>query len=152
MKQFFALIAIMTTLSSTLAFAGPEDHYAQQTCYNMTAEGLKQKPESVPYQVCFEKAFVNLDKDQVVVRSYTQIALFEGLYTTELVRHTEDLYRYTAQAVLNTQKDESAILTLKGYSDVYGNIPANSIDIKIEYFKFNKSTNSVDKFTYTYLL
>jgi hypothetical protein len=128
-----AIIALSVLLTATISYAGPEDHFNDQTCYTIAAEDYPKAASELPLEICFEKVQLhltilnsNLKEDSIELYSYFSIhsQYLNNLKLTEYIRVTEDEYSYKASSVLVDREERHCEDSVKITLDVDGHVSA----------------------------
>ena len=134
MKIIFTLVTVLMSLA---AFAGPEEHISNQTCYHLVKQEKQFVPADVPAQICLEALTIDTAKENVYVDSYFQAGLFTNLKVTSLVRKNEDFFNFKTEALLKNEsesvcgKDERIYLVLNGLLDNYGSADMSNLQVSV---------------------
>lgn len=133
MGKFLVLFVSFVSLQS---FAGPEEHIANQICYNLVTVAGEYVPNTIPKSVCIEKVTVDTDKSQIYIESYFQQNLFNGMKLFSLVRKNEDFYNFYGNNTLFNKWDtgcgdgETVELKVMGLVDNYGAVDVSALNVQ----------------------
>lgn len=154
MKVFSILIL---TLASFSAFAGPEDHIADQTCYFLEASSPAPTSYVIPLKVCLEKISVNLPEQKVSVYSYFSPEFYTNLKLDYLARHNENGFSFRASSVINQTSNGSCdaasttVLNIAGRTDNDGAVAPTDLTISVDHLSTSDICHSAaEKTTYNY--
>ena len=128
-----AIVALSVLLTTTISFAGPEDHFQSQACYSIATEDYAKAHNELPLEICFETVQLhltslnsNFKEDSIELYNYfSQYSKYlKTLKLTDYVRVTDDEYSYKASSVLvdryESHCEEAVNITL----DVEGRVSA----------------------------
>ncbi len=133
------LILASLLMTSSICFAGPEDHIQAQTCYSLVDQDLSKVSDLAPKELCFEELSINTNENKLYVYSYFNHyqKFLNDLKITSLIRQTEDAYSYKAEKVLFEQTERHCedglklVLKLEGNVDFagYGDIGSQNLSL-----------------------
>lgn len=156
MKSFLVALTVFVSLN---AFAGPEDHIANQTCYALAEAQLKTAPLEVPRQVCLESLTVDTANQKISAYSYFQQDLYRNLKLESTVRKNEDWVHFSASSVFIDVWDSGC-----GYGDVFqlkinglvnynDQVSLSQLEVSVHVTSTNDTCHSVPRTTvYNYIL
>ena len=133
------IIVLLTLVLGMNAFAGPEDHMANQTCYDVQTTPGQYVPMAIPREICLEQLSIDPWANQITVHSYFQSELlFKGLKLTSLIRRNEDYFDFKASNVIFNQwnsgcgEGERTQLMISGLVDFAGESDVRSLHVTAE--------------------
>ncbi len=130
-------VSVLALVFSTVAFAGPEDHFQNQTCYRANVKSDVVLPTGVPAEICLEEVVVNLETNSISVFSYFQPEVWEDLGLITLIKRSEAEFKFLASKMLSENSDtacgkaEFVELYVIGLTDVKGKGNPNAVEINI---------------------
>lgn len=141
------------------AFAGPEEHLQNQSCYVIQPSTINV-PKNIPTEICLEDIYVSAAAHNITVFSYFQAELFKDLKLDQLVRKTENLYTYKASKYIYTNFDmicsygEQNEMTIEGVTDITGRGNPAQVTITVSYntTRDNCHTDLQEEALFTYKL
>jgi hypothetical protein len=155
MKHLILTLAILT---SSAAFAGPEEHINAQVCYELQLEEGQVPSKNVPDSVCVETLLIDLNTEEIEVYSYFQKQLVEDMTVTSLLRKNEDYYSFKSSKTLVNNWNagcgdgENTVLFINGLTDNYGLADVNYLDIFVTSEVANDTCHSTPaKVVYKYI-
>ncbi len=111
-------------LVSAIAFAGPEEHKDNQTCYGLEQQRAKQVDSQIPLEICLEKATLDFQSKKLNVYSYFQPQLFKDVDVTSVSRFNSNTFIFKAYSFLDDKWDsqkcqagETLSLVIKGFAN-----------------------------------
>lgn len=134
MKMLISLFLITINLN---AFAGPEDHISQQTCYEVNESQKALLSANVPSRVCLERLSIDQANNTIAVQSYFQPELFRGLELQVFFRQNEDYFKFQATNLLVDQngsgceESEKVELSMSGLMRFDHAVQLNELDISV---------------------
>ena len=156
MKIVYALLAL--TLSS-IAFAGPEDHYQNQSCYALEAAQLAKPTNQIPLEICLEEATLDLQHNKLYVSSYFQPELWKNISVYSLIPKNKDQYSFLAASRIYDNWDSSCgdgdtvEVMVSGLADLTGHIDPAALKVTVDHTVTNDTCHSQGlTTTYTYKL
>ncbi len=100
-------LSILTLVFSMTAFAGPEDHLQNQTCYVADVKAGEVLPASVPAEICLEDVVVNAEANSISIFSYFQPEIWEDLGLIIAYKRSQTEFKFLASKVLSENSDTS---------------------------------------------
>lgn len=134
MKKIIIAISMLVSLS---AFAGPEEHKANQTCYFLRTVGGQYVAPSIPQEICLEELAIDPMNQKMYVTSYFQSKLFEKISVFYFVRKNEDAYTFLSSARLfedgniTCSDHETTTMNISGQVDIYGTGDVKALKIMV---------------------
>lgn len=131
------LFFMTLVLASLIAKAGPEDHYQNQSCFELVGHS-DTISKTVPTEVCLEDIRLDLSENKINIYSYFQSELFKNLTLINLQQHKENRYDFSAQSLILENYDsgcgegEKVTLLIEGQADGYGISSAERINVSVE--------------------
>ncbi len=150
MKYLFMFAALVST---SVSFAGPEEHISAQACYVLDAASKAQAINLVPEVICFETLNIDPANSEIQVYSYFKSYqdTFSNLKITSLIRNTEDTYKYKAEKVLIYEEGPACgkltnlVLKMNGIVDFMGFGDITSQTLKVEQTLSNDVCHSYEE-------
>jgi hypothetical protein len=149
MKSLFLLV----TLLSVSAFAGPEDHIFNQTCYDLVKTEGQVLNKSVPEEICLETLNIDLSRETIAIESYFQAGYYSKMKVTYLARKNEDYYAFRARNNLKYDwiscgTGETVALELRGLVSNYGEGFVDQLEVFVETENTYDSCHSESEINY----
>lgn len=153
MKSVFAAVVL---LFSFLAFAGPEDHFANQVCYELEGSLDQNDLPVVPKQVCFEEIQLDVNKNKAYIESYFHADLYKQTSLYYLVRWNEDQYKFATSSLIYDHNDSicsdtnTLSIVISGVSDFLGAVDKTQVNVAVEHEYTNDNCHSEPRVIKTY--
>lgn len=157
MKFVIGFIALALSFN---AFAGPEEHIQNQSCYVIQVSKNQVVPTSVPTEICLEDIYVSAAAKNIVVFSYFQAELWKDLKLDQFTRVDDYQFAYQASKDIFEKWEGSCgdgeINTLKvsGVTDITGRGTPGEVKISVSHYttRDNCHTEPQEDGTYQYSL
>ncbi len=155
------VLGLMITFSSIFAFAGPEEHKQNQTCYRLDEAHLADvaKKKNFPIEICMEEMTLNPETGAVSAVSYFQPTYFLHMRTTHRIRSDRNGYYFTAANTIystlafSCDDGEYGDMTIEGTTDLNGKADLRSLQVSLTLYSSRDFCHSlVDQVTYRYNL
>lgn len=153
MKSVFTVLVL---LFSFVAFAGPEDHLANQVCYELEGSLNHSDLAEVPKQVCFEEIQLDVNKNKAYIESYFHADLYKQTSLIYLIRSTEDHYKFATTSLIYDHNDSicsdtnTLSIVITGVSDFMGAVDKTQVNVVVEHDYTNDNCHSDPRVIKTY--
>ncbi len=134
MKLALGFVALIFSITS---FAGPEEHFQNQSCYVADVKEGSILPVGVLAEICLEDVIVNAETNSISIFSYFQPEVWEDLGLLTLVKRSDVEYKFLASKVLSENSDtacgkaEVVELYVSGLTDIKGNGNPAAVEISV---------------------
>jgi hypothetical protein len=145
MKSFL-LTAVL--LFSFAAFAGPEDHLANEVCYQLEGSLDQNDLKEVPAQICFEQIQIDVNKNKAHIESYFHADLYQQTSLIYLIRASEDHYKFATSSLIYDHNDmvcgdtNTLSIMISGVSDFLGAVDKTQVNVVVEHEYTNDNCHS----------
>jgi hypothetical protein len=134
MKRSLILVALLAAGS---VFAGPEEHIAAQTCYEIETNGIPAISDQVPQEICLEGLNINEYENSITVDSYFTPKLFNDLKVNSVARKNENYFQFKTSGTIFEaaeflcEPQEKVELSINGLLDNNGDAFLKYLDISV---------------------
>lgn len=143
-------------LFSFAAFAGPEDHLANQVCYQLEGNLDHSDLKEVPNQICFEEIQLDVNTKKAYIESYFHSDLYKETTLVYAIRWNEDQYKFGTSSLIYDHNDSicsdtnTLSIVITGFSDFLGAVDKTQVNVAVEHEHTNDNCHSPMRVAKTY--